>query len=461
MLSETSSRVMKRKVALSKSCSDDEINVADNKAARASKIRKKGSTGASSDSNETTGSEQSTVACSEDLASPHDVVDNVDPNMWHIHGNNYDLSKFVDRHPGGRLAILTGKGRDCSALFESYHPWNDRHRKVLEKYGAKPPPPDPFYLEIQQGIRQRFPGGCGSTKMRKRAKLSLSLILFAGLYCFFVIQTYWSCAIAGFVMATVGTRMAHEGAHFQVSRSELVNRVAQFFGYFMAGPSMAWMYRHTISHHAHTNQAHDIDVEYIWIMDMFPKWIKVIFVFPSIPIGVMIELGLKFTFVDWMGLASVGKNPIVHRSLGYAIPEIAIWCYVHWFYGPSIIHYAIMYWVAGAIFLPMSQIAHLIVFPDNKKYDSWAKMQIAESVDFAADSDFWFHLAFGLTTQIEHHLFPSIGEHLLGECRPIVREVCKKHGVTYMDVTAKEALYALWYRMANGVPYYVPEGGKN
>ena len=25
--------------------------------------------------------------------------------------------------------------------------------------------------------------------------------------------------------------------------------------------------------------------------------------------------------------------------------------------------------------------------------------QIAESVDFAADSDFWFHMAFGLTTQ--------------------------------------------------------------
>jgi fatty acid desaturase len=331
----------------------------------------------------------------------------------------------------------------------------------LERYGAKPPPPDPFYLEIQQGLRKKFPKGCGSTKMRKRAKLSLSLILLAGLYCFFVVKTYWSCAIAGFIMATVGTRLAHEGAHFQVSRSEGVNRLAQFFGYFMAGPSMAWMYRHTISHHAHTNQDHDIDVEYIWMMDVFPKWIKVIFVFPSIPIGVMIELGLKFLFVDWLGLASVGKNPIVYRSLGYAIPEIIIWCYVHWFYGPSLIHYAVMYWVAGAIFLPMSQIAHLIVFPDHKRYDSWAKMQIAESVDFAADSEFWFHLAFGLTTQIEHHLFPSVGEHLLGECRPIVKEVCRKHGVTYMDVTAKEALYALWYRMANGVPYYIPAGGTN
>jgi fatty acid desaturase/cytochrome b involved in lipid metabolism len=434
-----------------------EIKAAGDKTSSRQKIRKKA---ASSDS-EGQASEASTVASSQDVASPCDVVDNVDPNMWYIHGNSYDLSKFVDRHPGGRLALLCGKGRDCTALFESYHPWNDRHRKVLEKYGAKPPPPDPFYLEIQQGLRKQFPAGCGSTKMRTRAKISLSLLLLAGLYCFFVIKTYWSCAIAGFIMATVGTRMAHEGAHMQVSRKEWVNRLSQFLGYFLTGPSMAWMYRHTISHHAHTNQDHDIDVEYIWIMDLFPKWFKVIFVFPSIPIGVMIELGLKFLFIDWLGLSSVGKNPIVSRSLGYAIPEIVIWCYVHWFYGPSLIHYAIMYWFAGAIFLPMSQIAHLIVFPDHKRYDSWAKMQIAESVDFAADSEFWYHLAFGLTTQIEHHLFPSVGEHLLGEIRPMVKEVCRKHGVTYMDVTAKQALYALYYRMANGVPYYTPAGGTN
>jgi fatty acid desaturase len=260
-------------------------------------------------------------------------------------------------------------------------------------------------------------------------------------------------------MATIGTRLAHEGAHFQVSKSELANRIAQFFGYFLTGPSMAWMYRHTISHHAHTNQEYDVDVAYMWFLDLFPKWFKVMFVLPGIPIGVMIELGVKFLFVDWMGLRSVGKNPIVSRSLGYAIPEILVWCYVHWFYGPSLIHYAVMYWVAGAVFVPMSQIAHVIVFPDHKKYDSWAKMQIAESVDFASDSDFWWHISFGLTTQIEHHLFPSIGEHVLPEIKDVVRDVCNKHNVTYMDVTMGEALHALWLRLAYGVPYYIPQGG--
>ena len=49
-------------------------------------------------------------------------------DVWTIHGQDYDLSDFVNRHPGGKEAILLGRGRDCTALFESYHPFTDQHR---------------------------------------------------------------------------------------------------------------------------------------------------------------------------------------------------------------------------------------------------------------------------------------------------------------------------------------------
>jgi len=54
--------------------------------------------------------------------------------LWWIHGNGYDLNQFVARHPGGLEAILLGKGRDCTALVESYHAFSSQHSKVLEKY---------------------------------------------------------------------------------------------------------------------------------------------------------------------------------------------------------------------------------------------------------------------------------------------------------------------------------------
>ena len=35
----------------------------------------------------------------------------------------YDLSSFVDHHPGGLDQILYGAGRDITQLFEPYHPF--------------------------------------------------------------------------------------------------------------------------------------------------------------------------------------------------------------------------------------------------------------------------------------------------------------------------------------------------
>jgi cytochrome b involved in lipid metabolism len=58
--------------------------------------------------------------------------------LWWIHGKGYDLDDFVRRHPGGTEAILLGKGRDCTALFESYHAFTQPHAKaVLEKYATQ------------------------------------------------------------------------------------------------------------------------------------------------------------------------------------------------------------------------------------------------------------------------------------------------------------------------------------
>jgi cytochrome b involved in lipid metabolism len=61
-------------------------------------------------------------------------------DVWVIHGEAYDLSSFVERHPGGKLAISLGKGRDCTAMFESYHALtNGQPWKMLEKFKVQRP----------------------------------------------------------------------------------------------------------------------------------------------------------------------------------------------------------------------------------------------------------------------------------------------------------------------------------
>lgn len=376
--------------------------------------------------------------------------DHMNPSLWYIHGHAYDLSDFVDKHPGGRLALLSGRGRDCTALFESYHPWNDNHRKVLKAHGKEAPPPDPFYEEIKQEVRKVFPGGGKTTKMRTISKIALSAMWVLMVTLFFVVRSPISCLFAGFLMGTIGTRLAHEGAHWQISQKEWVNRMALFLGYFLTGPSLAWHYRHVISHHAHTNQEKDVDVEYIWIADMLPGWLKIL-ALPFVAVGAVFELGPKSIF-DLCIMKRMGGGNRVFWDMGGLWLEVPIWILVHWFLGPSWLCYVCMYFTAGAVFVPCSQVAHAIVYPSPREHKSWAQMQIAESVDFATDSDFWFHLAFGLTTQCEHHLFPGIGHHCYDRIRLIVREVCKKHGVVHLDLPASKAFGALWHRWVMGTP---------
>ena len=63
------------------------------------------------------------------------------PSLWHIHGLQYDLTPFLDEHPGGKDVLLTAMNQaDCSAMFESYHALSgqqDRILKLLKQYLVK------------------------------------------------------------------------------------------------------------------------------------------------------------------------------------------------------------------------------------------------------------------------------------------------------------------------------------
>lgn len=50
-----------------------------------------------------------------------------------VHGKVYDLTNFVDIHPGGEI-IYDGAGGDCTPMWESYHPLETAKAGVPEKY---------------------------------------------------------------------------------------------------------------------------------------------------------------------------------------------------------------------------------------------------------------------------------------------------------------------------------------
>ena len=62
-------------------------------------------------------------------------------NMWHIYNNTYDLTNYIDKHPGGKDILIKTKGQaDITALFETYHAFSDKNKimDILHKYKVDP-----------------------------------------------------------------------------------------------------------------------------------------------------------------------------------------------------------------------------------------------------------------------------------------------------------------------------------
>eukprot|EP00055_Hartaetosiga_balthica_P010707 m.46557 g.46557 ORF g.46557 m.46557 type:complete len:140 (-) comp7276_c0_seq1:2133-2552(-) len=58
---------------------------------------------------------------------------NVDNGIWTvIQGRVYNITPYIDYHPGGKNTLMQAAGRDGTRLFTKYHAWVNAHT-MLEK----------------------------------------------------------------------------------------------------------------------------------------------------------------------------------------------------------------------------------------------------------------------------------------------------------------------------------------
>lgn len=63
--------------------------------------------------------------------------DNVDDGLWRIDNTLYDLTNFIDKHPGGPSWLQMTKGHDITEMFYSHHLKTEKLQPFLAKYRVK------------------------------------------------------------------------------------------------------------------------------------------------------------------------------------------------------------------------------------------------------------------------------------------------------------------------------------
>lgn len=84
------------------------------------------------------------------------------PNVWIYDGEAYDLSDFINKHPGGEFFIGRMKNRDITTLVNIFHPNPEKAKKRLKKYAlgrpARPEDMHPKYAAPPFLFREGFDG---------------------------------------------------------------------------------------------------------------------------------------------------------------------------------------------------------------------------------------------------------------------------------------------------------------
>lgn len=234
---------------------------------------------------------------------------NKEHDMWVIISDKvYDITKWVDRHPGGVEMLRLVAGRDITIAFDSYHPFTTKAADMVGKYqigtlvaGSYEFPPylantSGFYQEIKDEVLKYFKEQGGDpiaySKNPFNGLWRMVLVMLVSLTCFAaafsfgyfnnmsistdneqlaLVQTYFVqfctkvsgslvlqivCAIIfGICQALPLLHTMHDCSHTAFGTNQTWWYVfGRFFLDFYAGCNMtSWHNQHTIGHHIYTN----------------------------------------------------------------------------------------------------------------------------------------------------------------------------------------------------------------
>lgn len=406
------------------------------------------------------------------------IQHNHEQSCWVIIENEvFDLTSFIQRHPGGKDIILSRAGEDASSFFMMKHGDNKQVKKQLANYRlgqlvAHEQIPaeafqEPFIEELNKEIREKNLFQISASVKRKFFIIRSSFLLLfflAHIGAIYFSPYNWLSIVLIVFQALIGVSLfgliAHESTHRNFPKNRMLNSLLTVV-WPMIWPFISrkpLIYEHN-SHHIKIG-----DEEYDFEVAGFSKLIKyssqvesasahkkqhrlAMFWYPFYANIITTIGGITSKF--WSShnrTVALYHSLSVIASLSYYIFIPAIILGFSWkFFLFYLLYQSVLFtgiYVGAAInhFIPAS-LNEMKADMANK----YGYYICHHTSNFGADMPFWFWFTGGFNVQIEHHLSPFVPVENLRELIPIVKQLCQKYNYPYIDYKGVKALWQEHY----------------
>jgi len=280
-----------------------------------------------------------------------------------------------------------------------------------------------------------------------------------------LIEFYIFYMLMGLSILLTAFNISHDAAHGVAVKSKFWNHILFQLSFQLQGNNAyVWGKNHNESHHLYTNiEGSDIDVlnnPAVRMTDTQPlKWfhryqylyMPFLYLLYSLNWFLFRETLMAFNISSRTIKITMPRLEVVKLIffklvyVGYMIVLPALLLPFGW--GPVLLAFVFNHFMVSILFVGVLGVSHLSDYVHHPKPDSdgnldmsWPKLQMLTSVDYNSSSVFFNWTLGGFNAHALHHLLPNISHVHYLKILPIFREVCKRHGIVYMEMPYHKAL---------------------
>nr|CAD7423342.1 unnamed protein product [Timema monikensis] len=407
--------------------------------------------------------------------------------LWRVRDDLYDLSGFVDKHPGGAEWLEITKGTDITEAFEVHHlnPSAEKHLKQLHVRRAKSPRNSPytfredgFYKTLKKKVRVVL--GDDYSGPTFESKLITDLLLTGTL-----VSTVLSAACRSYGLAVVSGAFLALTAIAAHNFFHQKDNFRMYYFHLCFLSSRDWRISHSLSHHIYPNSVLDLEVSifepfFHWLPDPSKTWFSRYgsWLYSPIIYSVMFhsQILLRYSspmaslvLTDSSQLTSdsqhLGEPKMVTApdALSFIIPVVMMFC------GGSGLKDTLLLWstvlISSSFFFGLIGLNaghhHPEVFHDGdtpRKDMDWGLFQLDAVRDRKEVMSCTFLALVSFGHHALHHLFPSLDHGRLQQLYPALEDTCKEFGIPFEVSTVWEMLSGQFRQLARTEPNPLPPG---